>query len=156
MGMRITAQSQKDFDSLLTEMVKFTGVERGKVMFNTTIDMVFSLIGATPAARKGTPNRGFAKQAYVWAARSLGKTPRADFPGVSNASKQFQRVLKTEGADKTGFIIENTVPFIEDLDQGTINNVPANINAVAINNTSEKLARRLDVMESRQFKKWNR
>lgn len=156
MGMRVTKESQKNFDNLLDEMQTFTRAERSKITLNGARDVAFALLAATPAAPAGTRNRGFAKQAYVWVLRTLGKAPSANFPGASDKSKSMQRVIASEAPDRTGYIIENTVPFIEDLDQGTVNNLPANINEIAITRASAQMGERLQRMAQKYAQKWRR
>lgn len=156
MGMKVTAESQRNFNSLLNEMSTFTGAEMKKVTLNTTRDMTFTLIAVTPSAKKGVKNRGFAKQAYVFASRDLGKSPRANFPGGSNAARANGHVIVEESRDRISYSIVNTTPFIEDLDQGSARNVPANINQKAIDFASKKMAKNLDKLGKRQLAKWNR
>lgn len=155
--MELDPQSVRNFNSLIDEMAKETGADMDKVTRNTARDLTFQLIGNTPAARKGTKNRGQAKQGWVEVSKDLGKTPRASFPGGSNAAKRFHQTTIDKANGRVRYELSNSTPFIEELDQGTGRRKPANILQKSFDKTNKIMAKRLDKIIARNMaKRWKK
>lgn len=177
-NLQITKQSQREFNSLISEMQKATGADIDKVIRNMGRDFLRSALKKTPFAKKkaklyvmqeradgstfykfmgkGTPKgRGFAKSGWVAMFPKVGLSSSAGVK-AGEASKAATDFIWRKSSGFSNMELANQIPYIEALDKGDANNKPRMILMRSMIDLKKKTNKQLDKLAGIQEKRFNR